>query len=151
MISLSLYEEMVKPHFKRYWHFVKTKLREKNRNAKMQLHSCGNVRPFIADWIDMGLDILEPVQPNAVGMEPERLKRDFGDHISFSGGIDQQRLLPFGSRNDVIQEVRRYIHSLGAQGGYVVAPAHNVQSDVPPENLVAIRDAIESYGRYHLT
>ncbi len=148
MISKSMYEEMVKPHFKRYWQFIKKKLKEKNPNTKIQLHSCGNVRPFIADWIDMGLDILEPVQPNVVGMEPEGLKKDFGDRLTFFGGIDLQRLLPFGSRNDVIQEVKRYMHALGAGGGYIVAPAHNVQSDIPPENLVAIRDAVESYGCY---
>jgi len=81
-------------------------------------------------------------------MEPEGLKEDFGNRLVFHGGIDIQHTLPFGSREEVMQEVRRYIRALGRGGGYIVAPAHNIQSDVPPENLVAIRDAIQEYGYY---
>ena len=112
------------------------------------VHSCGNIRPFIPAWIDMGLDVLDPIQPQAQGMEPERLKKDFGDRLVFHGGIDLQQVLPNGTPEEVKAEVRRYIQALSPGGGYIVAPAHNVQSDVPPENLVAIRDAIEEYGRY---
>jgi uroporphyrinogen decarboxylase len=81
-------------------------------------------------------------------MEPEDLKRDFGERLVFHGGIDLQHTLPFGTEEEVCAEVRRYIRALAPGGGYVVAPAHNVQSDVPPANLVAIRDAIATYGRY---
>jgi uroporphyrinogen decarboxylase len=106
------------------------------------------VRPFIPTWIEMGLDILDPIQPRARLMEPEGLKRDFGDRLVFHGGMDIQHTLPFGTPEDVAQDVRRYIQALAPGGGYIVAPAHNVQSDVPPENLVAIRDAIQAYGNY---
>jgi uroporphyrinogen decarboxylase len=106
------------------------------------------VRPFIPTWIDMGLNILDPVQPRAVGMEPEGLKRDFGDKLTFHGGIDLQYTLPFGTVAEVQAEVKRYIEALAPGGGYIVSPAHNVQSDVPPANLVAIRDAILEYGWY---
>lgn len=148
MISPRLFDDTVKPRFEQLWGLAKTKLRKKNPRAKLMLHSCGNVRPFIPTWIDMGLDILDPIQPRAVGMEPENLKRDFGSRLTFHGGIDIQQVLPFGTREDVMEEVRRYIRSLAPGGGYIVAPAHNVQSDVPPANLVAMRDAVDAYGRY---
>jgi uroporphyrinogen decarboxylase len=148
MISPKMFARYVRPRFERYWRFVKAKLQEKNPNAKMMLHSCGNVRPFIPDWIEMGLDVLDPVQPRAYGMEPEGLKRDFGDRLSFHGGIDIQNTLPFGTPDEVAAEARRYMRALGPGGGYILAPAHNVQSDVPPENLIALRDAVEAYGYY---
>jgi uroporphyrinogen decarboxylase len=112
------------------------------------LHSCGAIRTFIPDWIDMGLDILDPIQPNARGMNPFELKRDFGDNLSFHGGIDAQFVLPFGSCEDVRQATRTYIQALAPGGGYIVAPVHNVQGDVPPENLIAMRDAVEEFGYY---
>jgi uroporphyrinogen decarboxylase len=148
MISPRMFAKYVQPYFARLWSLAKAKLREKNSPAKLALHSCGNVRPFIPTWIEMGLDILDPIQPKAQGMEPAGLKQDFGDRLVFHGGIDIQEVLPFGSPEDVMQEVRRYMQALGPGGGYIVAPAHNVQSDVPPENLVAMRDAIGEYGYY---
>jgi uroporphyrinogen decarboxylase len=81
-------------------------------------------------------------------MEPEGLKKDFGDKLVFHGGIDLQHTLPFGTPNEVKAEVKRYIQALAPGGGYIVAAAHYVQSDVPPANLVAIRDAIHEYGYY---
>lgn len=150
MISEPLFVEMVLPHYRRHWSFTRKLLREKNPAAKIQVHSCGNVRPFIPYWIELGLDILEPIQPYIPGMEPERLKRDFGDRLAFYGGIDLQHLLPFGTRRQVMEGVRRHIEALGPGGGYIVAPAHFVQSDVPPENLIAVRDAVERFGRYPL-
>jgi uroporphyrinogen decarboxylase len=148
MISPRLFESLVRPRFERLWNCARKGILEKNPVAKLMVHSCGNVRPFIPSWIEMGLDILDPIQPRARGMEPENLKRDFGEHLVFHGGIDLQYVLPFGTADDVCAEVRRYMRALAPGGGYIVAPAHNVQSDVPPENLVAIRDAIAEYGRY---
>lgn len=150
MISKQMFDERVKPWFERYWRFTKDLALKKNPNVKLMLHSCGSVGAFIPTWIDMGLDILDPIQPRARGMEPERLKCDYGNQLVFHGGIDIQQTLPFGTPGEVIEEVRHYIKTLGPGGGYIVAPAHNVQSDVPPENLVAIRDAIEAYGYYPL-
>jgi uroporphyrinogen decarboxylase len=148
MISPRMFQSMVQPRFARLWDMARQKIAEKNPHAKLMLHSCGNVRPFIPTWINMGLDILDPIQPRAAGMEPAGLKRDFGDQLSFHGGIDIQNILPFGSVQDVMEEVRRYLRALAPGGGYIVAPAHNVQSDVPPQNLVAIRDAIAEFGNY---
>lgn len=148
MISPKMFNEMVKPRFDRLWSLARHKLASINPEAKLMLHSCGNVRPFVPTWIEMGLNILDPVQPRAAGMEPEGLKRDFGDMLTFHGGIDLQYTLPFGTVAEVKAEVKRYIEALGPGGGYIVSPAHNVQSDVPPANLVAIRDAILEFGWY---
>lgn len=148
MISPRMFQALVQPRFARLWNTARKKIAKKNPDAKLMLHSCGNVRPFIPTWIEMGLDILDPIQPKAVGMEPEALKQDFGDKLSFHGGIDIQNILPFGTEQEVIEEVKRYISVLAPGGGYIVAPAHNVQSDVPPQNLAAIRDAIAEYGNY---
>lgn len=148
MISQKMYDKFVMPRFKRLWCFAKEKLSQKNRGGKLMLHSCGNVRSFIPSWIELGLDVLDPIQPRARGMEPEALKRDFGRQLVFHGGIDIQHTLPFGTPEEVAAEVRRYIKILGPGGGYIVAPAHNIQNDVPPANLVAMRDVVISDGIY---
>ncbi len=148
LISLPMFRRLLRPYLQELWGFAKQKLVEKNPNAKIMLHSCGSVRTFIPDWIEMGLDILDPIQPNAKGMDPFDLKRDFGDRMSFHGGIDAQYVMPFGTPEEVRQHTRRYIQALAPGGGYIVAPVHNVQGDVPPENLVAMRDAVEEFGYY---
>jgi len=101
-------------------------------------HSCGSIVPVIDDLIEMGLDVLDPVQPLAEGMDADSLARRFGDRLTFHGGIDVQDLLPHGSADDVRREVRRVMETLGANGGYVVCPAHALQPDTPPENIMAI-------------
>jgi uroporphyrinogen decarboxylase len=151
LISPNMFNSLVKPRFDRLWSFTRETLNQINPQAKMMVHSCGSVRAFIPTWIEMGLNILDPIQPRAKGMEPEELKRDFGDRLSFHGGIDLQYTLPFGTPDDVRAEVRRYIQALAPGGGYIVAAAHFVQSDVPPENLVAIRDAIHEFGSYPIS
>jgi uroporphyrinogen decarboxylase len=143
-----MYDQIVRPRHARLWNYIKTRLADINPRAKLMLHSCGNVRPFIPAWIAMGLDILDPIQPNATGMNPVALQTDFGASISFHGGIDAQEILPFGRREDVRRHVHHCIHALAPGGGYIVSPAHNVQSDVPPANLVALRDAVEEFGMY---
>ena len=148
MISPRTFDTLVRPRFERLWRAAKDGLRARGSAAKLMMHSCGAVRPFIPMWIEMGLDVLDPIQPGVAGMEPEGLKRDFGHQLVFHGGIDIQKVLRSGAPSEVMAEVRRYIRALAPGGGYIVAPAHNVQSDVPPENLVAIRDAIAAYGHY---
>jgi uroporphyrinogen decarboxylase len=150
LISLQLFRRLVRPFLEKLWGFAKQKLHEKNPRAKIMLHSCGAVQPFIADWIDMGLDMLDPVQPLARGMDPFELKAKFGDKLSFHGAIDAQQTLPFGTPEEVRQETRRCIKALAPGGGYILAPVHNVQRDVSPENLMAMRDAVEEFGYYPL-
>jgi len=148
LISLKMFRSMVRPYLEKLWSFAKAKLLEKNPRAKTMLHSCGAVTAFIPDWIEMGLDVLDPVQPDAAGMDPFELKAKFGDRLSFHGGIDAQHVLPTGTADEVRRHTHTFIKALAPGGGYIVAPVHNVQGDVPPENLIAMRDAVLEHGRY---
>lgn len=108
--------------------------------VRLLFHSCGAVREVIPELIDCGVDILNPLQPAARGMEPEGLKRDFGGELTFHGGIDIQYLLPLEDPETVRKEVRRRAGILGEGGGYILAPSHNLQADIPVENIAAMYD-----------
>ena len=120
-------------------------------NARVMMHTCGAVYPLIPDFIEIGVDVLNPVQPLARGMEPRRLKREFGSELSFLGGLDIQALLPFGTPEQVRAGARALIDDLGPGGGFIFAPSHQIQPDVPPENIVAMYDAALAHGQYPLT
>jgi uroporphyrinogen decarboxylase len=110
-------------------------------DIKIAWHSCGSILPIIPDFIEVGLDILNPIQPLASGMDPIFLKKTYGRDLVFFGGIDVQHLLPYGNPQTIRDEVRRRIEILGKHGGYIVAPAHNIQPDTPVENVLAFFDA----------
>ncbi len=111
--------------------------------AKLFFHSCGNVRPLLPDFIEIGVDILNPIHVTATGMEPVALKRDFGKDIVFwGGGVDTQDILPHGTPQQVKDDVRRNVDALAPGGGFVFNTVHNIQADVPPENIVAMWEAI---------
>ena len=101
--------------------------------------------PVIPDLIEMGLDILDPIQPKAAGMDPATLKKQFGDRLSFHGAVDVQGLLPFGTPAQVAAEVTRLIETLGANGGYIVCSSHAIQPDTSPENVMALYDTALEY------
>jgi uroporphyrinogen decarboxylase len=109
------------------------------------------VVPFIDDLVEMGVDILTPVQVSAADMDTKRLKNDFGDRISFLGGVDTQRVMPFGTVDDVKDEVKRRVEDLAPAGGYILGAVHNIQPEVPPENIFAMFNAARKYGRYPLS
>jgi uroporphyrinogen decarboxylase len=112
-------------------------------------HSCGSIRPILADLIEAGVDILNPVQVAADDMDSGQLKREFGDALTFwGGGVDTQHVLPHGTPQDVRDEVRRRIDDLAPGGGFVFAAVHNIQADVPAENILAMRDAVRECGGY---
>lgn len=135
-ISPSMFEELVKPYYKERISYTK-----KYTKAYYFHHTCGAVYPLIPHLIDAGVDILNPIQPGARDMEPEKLKKTYGKLITFHGGIDTQHILPEGSVQDVEEEVFKVLGSMGSDGGYILSPAHNIQPDVPPENIVAIYEA----------
>ena len=120
------------PHMKRMAELVH------GAGAFVFTHTDGAVRKIIPDLIEMGADVLNPIQWRCAGMEREGLKRDFGDKLIFHGGMDNQQTLAFGSVEDVRQEVRDNLRILGAGGGYILAPCHNIQAVSPPENVVAM-------------
>ena len=130
-----LYRRVIKPQHKRMVQAVK-------RCGKPVLyHSCGSVYRLIPDLIELGIDALNPVQVSAADMDTKRLKQEFGRDLTFWGGIDTHRVLPMGTQEEVREEVKRRIGDLGKGGGYVLCAVHNVQPEVPPENVVAMYEA----------
>jgi uroporphyrinogen decarboxylase len=108
--------------------------------VKLMFHSCGAISQVIPDLIRAGVDIINPLQPSAAGMEPAALKRNFGGQVCFHGGIDIQYLLPLEKPDKVRKEVRRRCRILGEGGGYIMAPSHNLQPDIGTENILAMYD-----------
>lgn len=111
-------------------------------------HTCGSVRPLIPLMIDSGLDVLQSLQPEAADMSPAKLKTDFGDRLAFHGGISIQQTLPFGTPEDVRNEVRQRIADLASGGGYIISTSHNIQADTSIENATALLRAYDEFGNY---
>jgi uroporphyrinogen decarboxylase len=148
LISLELFNNMIRPKMKNEWDFIKECYRKYNPEAKLAVHSCGAVFGFVESFIEMGADILNPVQPNAAGMDTKKLKEYFGDRISFHGAINTQEVLARGKPEDVRNEIKTRIRDLAPGGGYICAPSHNIQFGMSPENIVAMYEAIQEYGKY---
>ncbi|MDB4433223.1 hypothetical protein N9166_00620 [bacterium] len=146
IMSPSMYRRLLKPyHAELFAHIRKTA----KTNVKLLLHSCGSVRPLIPDLIETGIDALNPIQVGAANMDTKELKREFGSELSFwGGGIDTQRVLPRGSVDEVKDEVKRRIDDLAPGGGFVFTAVHNIQPDVPPENLRAMWEAFQEHCAY---
>jgi uroporphyrinogen decarboxylase len=143
LIAPALYREMLQPLHSRLNAAIR-----KRTEAKIFLHCCGSISAFLEDLVEAGVQVINPVQPRARDMDSTRLKARFGRRVSFHGGVDEQLVLPYGSVEEVQREVRRRIAAFAPGGGYVLAPAHNIQDDVPPKNVVAMLEAALRYGRY---
>jgi uroporphyrinogen decarboxylase len=135
-ISPETYKAQIKPYHKKIFDFI-----HERTNAKILLHCCGAIFPLINDLIEAGADIINPVQTRAAGMEPAKLKETFGGKVIFWGGVDEQYILPNGTVDEIRAKVEKMIRVMGKNGGYIVAPGHNIQSDTPPENTAAMYDA----------
>jgi len=139
-----IYREIIKPRQKRLVRYIRSRTK-----AKIWYHTCGSVLEYLPDLLDNGIDILNPVQISAKGMDPARLKAEFGDRLVFwGGGIDTQHVLPRASPQEVREHVRRNIEAFKPGGGYVFNNVHNIQRDVPPENVLAMFDAAYEFGKY---
>ncbi len=136
-LSPDMFEEMVMPWYKKRIDQVKSLA-----DIKYFHHSCGSVYRLMDKIIEMGVDILNPIQPGTADMEPERLKKQYGDKLVFWGGIDEQKLLAQGKPEDIKKEVRRIAELMSINGGYVMAASHNIQPDVPAENIDAMLKAL---------
>jgi uroporphyrinogen decarboxylase len=145
IISPDLYRKMIKPRQKKLYKVIK-----ENSDAKVLLHSCGSIYKLIPDFIEIGMDALNPVQVSTKDMEDTaKLKREFGDRITFwGGGCDTQRVLPFRTPEEVREEVKRRIKDLAPGGGFVFAPVHNIQPDASPEKICALYDTALGFGKY---
>jgi len=143
-IPPKVYREIVKPRHARFYRYIKEHI-----DAYLFIHTCGSVYEFIPDFIEMGVDILNPVQVSAKNMDTAKLKEEFGDKITFwGGGCDTQRILPFGEPRDVEEEVKRRIRDLAPGGGFVFTQVHNIQAGVPPENIMVMYNTARRFGRY---
>ena len=145
LISPAMYRQYVKPRHRQLFSFI-----GERTQAPLWFHSCGAIYDLIPDLLETGINILNPVQVNAANMgDTARLKREFGDALVFwGGGVDTQRVLPTGSPQEVSDEVRRRMDDLAPGGGFVFAAVHNIQADVPPENVMAMWEAWDRYGAY---
>ena len=132
IISPRMFRDQLKPR----WKMIFNRLKILAPNARRFFHSCGNVRPLIPDYIELGVDILNPVHIRATGMEPVALKHDFGNDLVFwGGGVDTQGVLPNGTPQQVKDDVRRNIEALAPGGGFVFNTVHNIQSGCAGQNL----------------
>lgn len=139
-LSPQCFRELIAPMYKK-----RIALTKQMTHARFFQHTCGSVYRLMDQFVEVGIDILNPIQPGAFEMEPERLKRDFGDKLTFWGGIDEQGLLTKASPDEVYAETRRVLGILGKDGGYVLSPSHNLQVDVPTENILAMYRAAVEY------
>jgi uroporphyrinogen decarboxylase len=144
LLRPELFVEMILPHYRRVCDWVHA-----NTKWKTFLHSCGSIYHYIPHWIEAGVDILNPVQISAANMEPARLKREFGGKVVFwGGGCDTQKVLPLGTAGDVREHVRRNLEVFAPGGGFVFTQVHNIQQDVPVENVEAMFAAAREFGAY---
>lgn len=146
LISPAIYRELIKPRHTRIFNFIKKKARTK---VYILYHTCGAVKELIPDLIESGIDALNPVQVSARGMDTRELKKLFGRDITFwGGGIDTQQVLPYGTEQEIRDEVKRRIDDLAPGGGFIFAAVHNIEAGVPPRNIMAMWEALQEYGRY---
>lgn len=145
LVSPAMYRRLLKPLQAELFAIIRKRLPD----GFIFFHSCGNVRGLIPDFIEIGVDILNPVHITATGMEPTALKRDFGRDICFwGGGVDTQGVLPGGTPEQVREDVKRNVAALAPGGGYVFNTVHNIQADVPPANIMAMWEAFREEGVY---
>ena len=142
LISPRMYRELLKPYHQEWFRVIKTLTA-----AKIVLHSDGALVPLLPDLIEAGIDALNPVQVFAQGMDSAFLKREFGKQLAFWGGVDTVNVLPKAGRQRVVDEVRRRIEDLAEGGGFVLAGVHNLQADVPPENIMIMIEMAREYGK----
>lgn len=143
-ISPRTYRQRIKPYHSKLCHFMKA-----HCDAAILLHSDGAIEPLIPDLIDAGIDILNPVQVTARGMDPGELKRKYGkDLVFWGGGCDTQHVLPFGTPDEVREEVKKRLDQLMPGGGFVFNTVHNIQPEVPPENIMAMYETVWEFGNY---
>ena len=143
LMSPAVYRRMIKPYHQELFQLIKQR-----SQAHVFLHTCGSILKLLPDLLDAGVEILNPVQVSAQNMDTHHLKSEFGERLSFWGAIDTQHILPKGTVDEVKEEVQKRISDLAPNGGYIVAPVHNVQADVPAENVIAMYRSAREFGQY---
>ncbi|MFC2076158.1 uroporphyrinogen decarboxylase family protein [candidate division KSB1 bacterium] len=144
--SLIVSPETWRKFFKSRYASLIAAFKEIKPDVKVAYHSDGNIEPLLPEYIEIGVDIFNAVQPKSV--DPARLKRKYGTNLAYWGTVDIQEVLPYGTPEEVSGEVALRIHTVGPGGGFILAPSHNFQPDVPLENMLAFYDAAGKYGTY---
>lgn len=142
MMSPAMWREHFKPRYAQMF----SEFKKHNPNIKLCYHSCGNLQAVVDDLVEIGLDVLNPIQPMA--MNPAEFKKRFGKNITMYGTLDVQRVMPFGTPDDVRREVKQLITDCAPGGGFILSPAHHIQSDTSVENVEAFYQAAHDFGRY---
>jgi uroporphyrinogen decarboxylase len=145
LISPAMWRRLVKPRLAELVATIKEKT-----PAPVAIHSCGSLGPILDDLVDVGIDVLNPIQVSARGMDPSELKSRYGRRLTFWGAIDTQHVLPHGNPAEVAGAIYQTIQALAPGGGYILAAVHNIQPGVPPENVIAMFDTTRRAGRYPL-
>jgi uroporphyrinogen decarboxylase len=148
LISSKVFRDLIKPRLQKEWRAAKALFTSKNPKGKIAVHSCGAIYSIIPDFIEMGADILNPVQSNAQGMDTALINKSFGDRLSFHGSVDSQDVLNNGSVDDVIKETKTRLKDLAPGGGFIIAPSHNIQHSVSVEKIIAMYETIHEFGKY---
>jgi uroporphyrinogen decarboxylase len=143
--------DMWRRYFKERLRTVITEIRSEHPTVKFAYHSCGSYYPIMADLIEIGVDILNALQPNAQGMDLSIIKSEYGPQATLFGGLDVQNIIPFGSIDDVEEETRRVIRTAAPGGGLLLAGAHNYQPDVSVEKLLRIYEITQTEGCYPIS
>lgn len=143
MISPDAFRRYIKPQWKRIFDAIRRKTQ-----AKLCLHCCGNILAIMDDIVEIGVEVINPVQVSHPDMNTKNLKKRYGDHLTFWGAIDTQHVMPKGTVKDVEDEVKRRIDDLAPNGGFILSAVHSIQPDVPTENIFALYDMAMQYGRY---
>ena len=146
LYSPRVFNTILLPRLQARWSQARTLLEVINPGCKIMLHSCGSLRRDIPALIAGGIQVLDPIQPRAAGMQAAGLQRDFGAALTFHGGIDIQQVLPFGTPAEVEAEVDARLTDLAPGGGYILAPSHFVQADTPAQNIAAMCRAVQRWG-----
>jgi uroporphyrinogen decarboxylase len=143
LISPRMFRSLLKPRIKELHDHIKSLA-----DVKLMFHSDGAVLPLVDDFVDMNVDILNPVQTSVSGLEDTfGLKEKFGDRMSFHGAIDVQQMMPNASTEELEQEIAQRVYDLGRNGGYILAPCHNIGHDIPPENVITLFEKARQFGR----
>jgi uroporphyrinogen decarboxylase len=143
-MSPEVFEDIFKPGYKKMWDFVHS-----NYDCKVFMHSCGSIYELFNHLIDVGLDVINPVQTTTTNMEPEKLKKEFGKHVTFwGGGCNTRDILPNKTPKEVKEDVKRRIDIFGKDGGFVFNQIHNIQYDIPVKNIIAMFEGAYEYGKY---
>jgi len=141
ILSPQIWREYVRPREERIIKVIK----DNYSSVRIMYHSCGSIIPVVKDLLEIGVDILNPLQLRAKGMNPGELKRRYGDRLCFHGGMDLQRILPYGTEREIRVEVKRLIDILGEQGGYIFGPSEFIQPDTSPGDILAMYEAAREY------